>query len=448
MHISRDIETTIVKQLGSPDEQFILLAGARQTGKTHILEHLDLAGMDRLIINLWDETREIQALRSAQTLEQFENYLAAFYQFRPGQGRVLIIDEAQGSPYLGKFLMQMHRTWNKQRVILSGSILSNLFSGNVPMPTGRIVEFVLRPLNFREFLRFRKKEAYLELLPEPGQPLAVELHPLLLDEYYLYLTIGGMPGLVNSHRSGGNLLLLFESLINNYYRDADRYLADGELVIRTRTVQYGALLEHCLRAVGRLVSFPSTNSSILSTDSPSYRVILPKLLDALRNWHLLQILPYATAQHTSKPGYSSKKYLFDTGVMNFLLTRGMPVTATSESLIRAQLLENAVCQELIALAGSDQALTSYRSHNKLASELDFVMRDGRNVIPVEVKAGEHVTSKSLHQMLDFMQQQKVKLGIVIYTGIPQWRRIEDQEILFLPPYYLHRAVSQIDQLGR
>jgi len=441
MHIPRDIEPLMITQLSATDPQFILFSGARQTGKTSILEQI-AAGRPSLLLNLWDESREIQALRSAATLELFTQYLESFYRFSPGKGTLLIIDEAQGSPHLGRFLMQMHRTWKGQRVIFSGSLLSHLFTVNAPMPTGRVVEFILRPLTFREFLRFRDKEEYLSLLPFPGEDIAPEMHALLIEEYHLYLTIGGMPGIVKTHRGGGDHRLLFESLINNYYRDADRYLAN-EQAPRAAAVQYGSLLEHCLKSIGRQVAFPTTNSSILSTDSPAYRTLLPRLLEALRSWHLAHVIEYETRRNTSKRGYSSKKYLFDSGIMNFLLTRGMPAPAGTGEETAAQLLENAVCQELIAFTGSARALSCYRSHNKSATELDFVARTGSAAVPVEVKWGDRVTTKALSQMLDFLRERGGRRGIVVYGGMPEVRKVEEKELWFLPPYYLGTALRLV-----
>jgi predicted AAA+ superfamily ATPase len=128
-----------------------------------------------------------------------------------------------------------------------------------------------------------------------------------------------VPGVVNSFMRGDDYLLLYEALINNFYRDADRFLTDEKNKL-TRVVQYGSLLEHALKSISRLVAFPTTNSSILSTDSPAYRDVLPKLLEALRSWNLVYTLEYATRQNTTKRGYNSKKYIYDTGIMNFLFS--------------------------------------------------------------------------------------------------------------------------------
>ena len=439
MYVKRDIEKVVLSHLNSANDQFVLLSGARQTGKTSILENIK-TDKEKLIINLWDESENTKLIKSAATFEQFELFLSSAYGFRPDNSKILIIDEAQAGDHLGKFIMQMHRVWKNQRVIFSGSILSRLFRDNIPMPTGRVVEFVLRPLNFVEFLRFRNKENYFDLIPEDiSKPFQKEIHDLFMGEYELFLSIGGLPGIVQAYQNKSDHLILFESLANNFYRDADRFLNDDGSE-RVGTVQYGSLLEHCMKTIGRHVAFPTTNSSILSTDSPAYRTILPKLLEALRSWHLVYTLEYETKQNTTKKGYSSKKYLFDTGLMNFLLTRGMPATLGNGNETSAQLFENIICQELVSYAGSTRAVTSFKTNNKVESELDFVVRTGRSIIPVEVKSGEKITEKSLFQMTEFLKTNGLKKGFVVYNGTVKIKKINDLEIVFVPPYVLSRIV--------
>ena len=163
MYVKRDIEKDLINLLNSSVSRIILISGARQTGKTTMLQNFKY-DKEKLIINLWDENTEVQSLKNADTFEKFSNYLVQFFNFKPDGKRILIIDEAQASKSLGKFIMQMHREWTDQKVILSGSILSNLFDENMPMPVGRVLEIVMRPMNFREFLRFSNKENYFDLL--------------------------------------------------------------------------------------------------------------------------------------------------------------------------------------------------------------------------------------------------------------------------------------------
>ncbi len=54
MYISRNIENDINNQLEARSNRIILLSGARQTGKTTILENIDTS-KKKLMINFWDE---------------------------------------------------------------------------------------------------------------------------------------------------------------------------------------------------------------------------------------------------------------------------------------------------------------------------------------------------------------------------------------------------------
>ena len=94
MYVKRDIEEAILSHLNSANDQFILLSGARQTGKTSILENIR-TDKEKLIINLWDESVNTKLIKSAATFEQLEQFLSSAYGFRPDNSKILIIDEAQ-----------------------------------------------------------------------------------------------------------------------------------------------------------------------------------------------------------------------------------------------------------------------------------------------------------------------------------------------------------------
>ncbi len=444
-YIRRDLEAKIVRHVQSESDAILLISGARQTGKTTLIENIQLP-MEKTILNLWDEEREIISLRHARTFSEFESFLATFFGFRPDGSTILVIDEAQAADSLALFLMEMQRKWKKQKVILLGSILSNLFAGNAPMPTGRTLELVCRPLNFREFLRFRGKENTLDLLSDilDGQlDLDPNIHALLVSEYELFLQIGGLPGIVRAHLGKEDTRLIFESFLANVYRDADRYIYQEEHGRRGRAPQYGSVLEYAMRSIAFHVGQATQNSTILSSDSPAYRTILPKVLEALRSWHLAYFLPFETAQLTTKKGYNSKKYLLDTGMVNFLVNRFLPVRLNDGSEVTAKLLENAVLQELVASASSIGNITSYKTSNRVPNELDYLATIGERVLPIEVKSSAKVNQKSLSQLLAYLSRNNQNRGYVIYTGLPKLTKIENKEIWHLPPY----LISQILTMG-
>lgn len=431
-YIHRDLADRLSSFLDGENDHIVLLSGARQTGKSTLAEHFSCR-RKKLILNLWDEEREIIALRSARTFSEFEHVLDTVFRFSPSEKTVLIIDEAQASEYISSFIMEMHRKWRGQKVILLGSLLANLYKKGQPLPVGRTVEFVCRPLNFSEFLRFRKKEHLLGLV-DTKRSFSREIHLLLLDEYRIFLQIGGLPGIVSATMERRDLPLLFESLLNNIYRDADRFIDPLSTGRRSRIPQYGRILESVMKAVAHHTGAPTQNTTLLSSDSPAYRMVLPHVLEALGAWHLAYTLTYQTAQLTSKKGYSSKKYLFDTGVTNFLINRLLPVHLGDGSQHGAMLLENAVLQDCVSCVDSSNAIQCYRSSNRVATELDFVVTCKGRQVPLEVKSSPRVKNNTVSQLLDFMERSSLDDGYVIYSGMPEKREVQGRMIHFLPPY--------------
>ncbi len=432
-YIPRDLEGPLSSFFKTDKgEHIVLISGARQTGKSTLAENFP-APEKKLVINLWDEERETLALRNAPTFSEFEHILKTVFRFIPGGSSILILDEAQASDHISSFIMEMQRKWQGQKVLLLGSLLANLYKKGQPMPVGRTVEFTCRPLNFREFLRFGGKENLYELV-NGDSTLPVEIHNLLMDEYRKFLQLGGLPGIVAAYHENRDLPILFESLLNNIYRDADRFIDPSNGSHRGKIPQYGRILETVTKAVAHHLCSPTQNSSLLSTDSPAYRTVLPHVLEALNVWHLVYTLPMQTGQFSTKKGYNSKKYLFDTGVANFLLTRLMPIRFGAGDPAAAMLLENGVLQDCITRVDGISAVQCYRSNNRVPSELDFIITYRGDTIPIEVKSSAAVKLNTLSQLVDYLDRNNRKEGYVVFTGYPEVREFQGKILRLIPPY--------------
>lgn len=63
-------------------------------------------------------------------------------------------------------------------------------------------------------------------------------------------------------------------------------------------------------------------------------------------------------------------------------------------------------------------------------EIDFVLRLGRRLIPMEVKAGSQIHNIDTTSLREFMQEKNLSLGLVFYGGVPYWDKAN--HILFWP----------------
>jgi predicted AAA+ superfamily ATPase len=79
---------------------------------------------------------------------------------------------------------------------------------------------------------------------------------------------------------------------------------------------------------------------------------------------------------------------------------------------------------------------SIGSDNKLKflqGEIDFLLKHGQKLIPIEVKSAERANTIDTSLLARFVKEQRCKAGIMLYGGAPRWD--SERKILFWP-YWL------------
>ena len=144
MYIKRDLEPVIAKALGSG--KVVILYGARQTGKTTMVEHIlndEKLKREGIVVLSGDIVQERELLNyEAMTVEKAKGVI--------GDCRTLFIDEAQKIMDIGVTLKILHDRLKGIRIVATGSSSFEL-SEKVGEPlTGRMEEYVLHALSFAE----------------------------------------------------------------------------------------------------------------------------------------------------------------------------------------------------------------------------------------------------------------------------------------------------------
>lgn len=423
------------RHLTAPDK-ILILEGVRQTGKTTAIQ-VALQGRPHTLVTLSDETFEAVQVREAKTFEELRLTLKRNYHFEPGSGTSLVIDEAQRSHSLYNFIMQMAREWRGTPIILSGSVMGAFFkrpeNKESVSPAGRVTKLTCRPFSFYEFLAWTGHNSLLAEIEAFTfeQPLADPIHQEAMRVFFEYLSSGGFPEAIARLGSTEQLYDYLQILLSLFRQDADRYLSE---ILESPKYQYGTLMYETLKAVAAHTSSPTKRSSLISTDSPAYRTILPALLDALEEWHFLFRLPTRMKTMTTKQGFSSKKYLWDTGVANHFLNLSRPVAAVSDPQLLSRLLENFTAQELIFYLKTRERLASWKSHQKQERELDFLASFPEQDVPFEVKTSPN--QKAISQLHEYLTLHPHSPAYVV--SLENFQKTETREgtIHWIPPYLL------------
>lgn len=442
MTICRHIlHSEIISYLDRPDK-ILCLEGVRQTGKTTAIE-MALGGRAHTFITMTDGSFAVQNLLEVKDFDAFRRHLERDFEFVPDGKKILVIDEAQKFKALYQWLMQIEKNWKGVPVILSGSVMGAFFhqteTGQAVSPAGRVLRKICRPFSFYEFLDIVGENGLLEELLKMDLSVGVSeyVHNHAMSRWRDYMGCGGMPEAIRRQSAIGDRYEYFQNLLAFFWQDADRYLSEMSGEIKT---QYGMLFRTVLEAVARLTGQTSTRASILSSDSPAYRTVLPLLLNAAESWHFIFRLTTKMKSLTTKQGTSSKKYLWDVGVANHLINAGRTVLMNQTDLITPVLLENFVAQELIFYLKDRERLFSWKSSQKQPKEMDFFARFNHTDLGVEVKASAGINFKAISQLTEFAEVYHKAALCVVYLGLSQQVTHRGRVISFVPPYLLGRLV--------
>ena len=429
--IQRELETQLLVHLTRPDEHpnVILLEGARQVGKTTLIEALrPKLGRDLLYLNLEEDRQAVDDLGRCTGFADFETYLAITHQFRGDGQRVLCIDEAQESATLGGFVRFMKEKWRHTPVILTGSSMARIFGPGTRFPVGRITRFLLQPFSFREFLRCGGIE---DLLGFDG-PLNVSpfVHKRLIESVQSYLDVGGLPAVAVAFFERREWRQIRRDLYLDYRSDFARVFSETE----------AALFDRCLRGVASNLGSPSKYTQMVKATSALYRKV-PDFLALLESWKLIHRLEVRGAR-PEQQGYAPKRYLYDPGLANDLRLTALPRIDVLSDLNAAHrtplggIVENLLATELVAVG---QSLVGWKKGAN-SYEVDFVHQaESGNTVPIECKASLTTSPRDVRGLVEYATRHSSHQGILINFDIPgALTTSTGLKVTHIPPYLINR----------
>ena len=220
----RDIQTDLEKWQKELPRKPLVIRGARQVGKTTVINHFAKNFEQYIYLNLElpDDRQPFEQFSNIETLLQ-----AIFFvknkSLLQKQRTLLFIDEIQAAPEALSILRYFYEQESNIAVIAAGSMLETLFDKNISFPVGRVEYKVLRPVSFPEFLSAMNETAAREQLEQI--PTASFAHQKLLSLFHTYALIGGMPEAVQHYRTHKDLVSLapiYDSLLTSYMDEIGR----------------------------------------------------------------------------------------------------------------------------------------------------------------------------------------------------------------------------------
>lgn len=394
--INRKLITYLRKWKNENDRKPLVLRGARQVGKTTLVNEFAKDFEVYLRLNL-DKAADRQLF---EDYGEINTLISAVYllngQLKRDVPTLLFIDEIQNSPRAVAMLRYFYEEASWLYVIAAGSLLESLINRTISFPVGRVEYLAVHPCSFTEFLN-GIGETFDENLVESLQAEAV--HSRVMQQFRNFAIVGGMPAVIKKYAQMHDVLAcdkVYDSLLTSYSDDVEKYAHTDTLI---QVVRF--LIAEGWRYAGSTISFERFGGSNYRSREvgEAFRLLEKTMLLELVYPTTSSQLPILSAR-SRKP----KLIWLDGGIANYVAgVRKELFSATDiQDVWRGMLAEQIAAQELIAHATSVNKHRQFWVREKTSSsaEVDFVIGYNGLVIPVEVKSGTNSKLKSLHLFMD------------------------------------------------
>ncbi|MBI5399475.1 ATP-binding protein [Candidatus Saganbacteria bacterium] len=431
--IQRKLKQQIARFLNR--KEYIAIIGPRQAGKTTFLKMLK----EYLVESQGVASPNVHYLtfEDRKLLHSFRQDPIAFVRSYAGQDNkpaIIMIDEFQYAASGGQKLKLIYDTMENVKIILTGSSSLEIKAKVGKFMVGRLLTFHLFPFDFQEYLLAcderlagvlseKQKAIYNYLrglenkLSDAGaDPFAKQLLPFFEN----YATFGGYPAVVMAETETEKQKLLNDIYDNYILRDIKGLLelaTEDQLYQLTRVLatQIGNLLNY--QNLGKIADLDYRN--------------LKKHLRILQETFVIRLLiPYFTNKQ-KELSKNPKVFFEDLGFRNSLLKSFQPLDQKTEG---GATIGNVVYLLLKRALTEEAELNFWRT--KAGAEVDFVMQERGEIIPIEVKYSRYDQPQISRSLAAFINNFKPPRALVVNKNYFGRKVFINCEVAFAPAYYL------------
>ena len=371
----------------------LIMRGARQTGKTWLLKEFGRTAFDKMVYVNFEETPSLQGLFQADfdisriitTLEIFSNTV-----INP-QNTLIIFDEIQAAEKGLTSLKYFNENAPEYYLIAAGSLLGMGLHNNTSFPVGKVNFLDLRPMSFIEFLWAMNEDRLADSVVKQDWSVLNIFHNILNEYLRYYLFTGGMPEVVKTFTETRNweLVRQFQNqILHSYEGDFSKH-APREMVPRIRMVWHS--IPSQLAKENKKFIFGVLREGARAKD---FELAIQWLTDSglvLKSHRISKpALPLIAYQDLSV----FKLFLHDVGLLGAMAGLNARTLIEGDKVFtefKGALAEQFVMQQLRL---KSESYIGYWTNERSTAEVDFVVQEEGEIIPIEVKSGENTRAKS------------------------------------------------------
>lgn len=380
----------------------LIILGARQVGKTYIINEFCKNEFVNYVKINFLENKELLNLYNLDinSENRFNKLKVLIGMDLEKENTVLFVDEIQESEIFISELKFICENYPNVKIVCAGSLLGvKLKRSQFSFPVGKVNMIQLFPLDFEEFLMSLNEDLLIKEIRkcyESNQEISLPIHEKCINYYRIYNICGGMPeSVLNIVNNNLDVIKydkqILSNIVESYFKDMDKYVSNNAEALKNERIYKS--IPYQIANDSKKFQYSKVSKGAKSRD---YELPLDWLLAS----NIVLKSDSITLPEIPLKGFidvdTFKLFINDIGILNYLLDINYyDILADNLSLYKGPIAENYVATQLSA---SSINLCYWKSDN--TSEIDFLIYTKDGIIPLEVKSGLNLQSKSLNVYKD------------------------------------------------
>ena len=404
----------------------LVIRGARQVGKTWLMKEFGKTAYQSTVYINFDNNRRMKELFSSDL--DTERIIIGLELYSGDKidpdNTLLIFDEVQEIPAALTSLKYFYENAPQYHIVCAGSLLGVALHEGTSFPVGKVEFMNLFPLSFTEFLMAMEKEQYSKLLKRQDFEMITTFKHEYINLLKQYYYVGGMPEAVlafSENMDFGEVRRIQQRILDAYEQDFSKH-APTDVVPRIRML-WNSIPAQLAKENKKFIY------GIIKEGARAKDYELAMLW--LRDCGLVYQVHRVTAPNLPLKAYEDMKafklFVVDVGLLSCMVRLRADTLLDGNDMFKefkGALTEQYVLQQMKTL---EDLQVYYWTNDRGSAEIDFLIDNGKEVMPMEVKAEVNLQAKSLKTY-----KEKYNPKISVRTSMADYK--QENWLLNLPLY--------------
>ena len=426
----------LIKWKDDEERKPLILNGARQVGKTWILQEFGSKYYSKTAYINMDKNPRMQALfYDFDTDRLIQGFKAETGINIEPENTLIILDEIQEIPEAITSLKYFCENARNYHIAVAGSLLGVSTHKGVSFPVGKVNFLNLYPLNYEEFLLAVGEDSLIDLMNENNPDMVTvfsDKYKNLLKEYYY---VGGMPEVVLSyvqHKDYNRVRKIQEEILSAYEKDFSKHVPEKEL---PKVIQVWNNFNTQLARENKKFIYGAIKESARVAE---YENAINWLVDSGIMYKINRVNNCKIPLNGYIDYSAFKLYFLDVGLLAAKNDLNIQTILEGNKIFteyKGALTEQYVLSEL---KSNYNIPITYWSNDAGQAKVDFLIQCKNEIMPIEVKAEENLQAKSLKV---FVEKYHTKTNI--RTSMTNYRK--EDWLVNIPLYSIGKIEKLIEK---